>query len=94
MDDHEPRHAQSLQDDIELILQIGLQINAEHDLDRLLQLTVQAIKGSLKYSYCAILLKDGTDLVIRAVTEYPEAIIGKRIPIGKGITGRCAASKV
>jgi diguanylate cyclase (GGDEF)-like protein len=94
MEDHQPRRSQSLQDDVELILQIGLQISAEHDLDRLLNLTAQAIKESLGYSYCAILLKEGTDLVIRAVTAYPEAIIGKRIPIGKGITGRCALTKV
>jgi diguanylate cyclase (GGDEF)-like protein len=40
-----------------------------------------------------VLLKEGPDLVIRAVTEYPEAIIGKRIPLGEGITGRCALNK-
>ena len=90
MTDNEPHPAQSLQDSSNLILQIGLQINAEHNIDRLLSLTVQAIKDSLKYSYCAILLKEGTDLVIRAVTQYPDAIIGSRIPLGKGISGRCA----
>jgi GAF domain-containing protein len=92
MEDHDQQPAQRLDDNIELILQIGLQINAEHDLDRLLQLTVQAVKDSLKYSYCSILLKEGPDLVIRAVTEYPDTIIGRRIPIGEGITGRCAAT--
>ncbi len=94
MDENGPRPEQALQHDIELILQIGLQISAEHDVDRLLGLTVQAIKESLKYAYCAILLNEGTDLVIRAVTEYPEAIIGSRIPLGKGVSGRCAVSKV
>ncbi|MCX6546366.1 MAG: sensor domain-containing diguanylate cyclase [Acidobacteria bacterium] len=85
--------AHELQVDVDLILQIGLQINAEHDIDRLLTLTVQAIKESLKYSTCAIMLAEGTDLVIRAVTDYPEAIIGTRIPIGSGLTGRCASSR-
>jgi diguanylate cyclase (GGDEF)-like protein len=82
-----------LQDHIELVLEIGLRVNAEHDLDRLLELTVQTVKEKLDHSYCAILLRDGTDLVIRAVTEYPETILGKRIPVGTGVTGRCAQSK-
>ena len=80
-------------DDLDLILQIGLQINAEHDLDRLLHLAVEAVKDSLHYPYCAVLLKEGTNLVIRAVTQDPEATIGKRLPLGHGITGRCAASR-
>ena len=84
----------ALQDHVALVLEIGLRINAEHDLDRLLQLTVQAVKERLNYGYCAILLNEGTDLVIRAVTEYPETILGKRIPFGVGISGRCAQRKV
>ena len=94
MNDDRSRPAHPLHDDVDLILQIGLQISAEHDVARLLDVTVRAIKESLGYSYCAILLKEGTDLVIRAVTHYPDAIIGSRIPLGKGITGRCALSKV
>jgi len=78
---------------IELILQIGQQINAQPDRDRLLQRTVQAIKESLRYSNCAILLKEGTDLVIRAVTDYPDDIIGKSVPIGTGLSGRAAATR-
>jgi diguanylate cyclase (GGDEF)-like protein len=80
------------QSDIELILRIGLEIGAEHDLDRLLRLTVEEIKESLRYSYCAVLLKEGSDLVIRAVTDHSDDIIGKRIALGHGLTGRCAAS--
>jgi GAF domain-containing protein len=94
MNDIEPAGTRVLQDYIELVLEIGLRVNAEHDLDRLLELTVQTVKDRLNYSYCAILLKEGTDLVIRAVTDYPETILGKRIPLGVGITGRCALSKV
>jgi diguanylate cyclase (GGDEF)-like protein len=93
MDSSAQGHADPEQSDIELILRIGLQINAEHDLETLLQRTVQAIKESLNYSYCAVLLREGTDLVIRAVSDYPEDIIGKRIPLGTGISGRCAASR-
>ncbi len=93
MDHNAPPRARALQDHVELVLEIGLKVNAEHDLDRLLQLTVQAVKERLNYAHCAILLKEGTDLVIRAVTEYPETILGKHIPIGVGLTGRCAQRK-
>jgi diguanylate cyclase (GGDEF)-like protein len=93
MNDHGSKPARPSEGDVDLILQIGLQINAEHSIARLLDVTVTAIKDSLKYSYCAVLLKEGTDLVIRAVTHYPETILGSRIPLGKGITGRCALAK-
>ncbi len=77
----------------ELIYEISSQINAELDGDRLLRLIVDRIKSALGLSYCAILLKEGNDLVIRAVTEYPEGIIGKKIPLGQGVSGRCALSR-
>jgi diguanylate cyclase (GGDEF)-like protein len=93
MDKNGPRRPRALQDHVELVLEIGLRVNAEHDLEELLQITVQAVKERLHYSYCAILLKEGTDLVIRAVTEYPETILGKRIAIGEGLTGHCAQNK-
>jgi diguanylate cyclase (GGDEF)-like protein len=77
----------------ELIYEIGMQISAELDPQRLLRLIVDRIKNALDFSYCAILLKEGNDLVIRAVTEYPEDIIGKKIPLGQGLSGRCALNK-
>lgn len=93
MDDQRPPRARANRDHIELVLEIGQRVNAEHDLDRLMQLTVEAVRDRLHYPYCAILLREGTDLVIRAVTTYPETIVGKRIPICSGITGRCARTK-
>jgi diguanylate cyclase (GGDEF)-like protein len=77
----------------DLIYEIGVQISAELGLDRLLRLIVERIKAFLDFSYCAILLKEGNDLVIRAVTEYPKDIVGKKIPLGRGISGRCALNK-
>jgi hypothetical protein len=77
----------------ELIYEINAQISAELDMERLLPLIVGRIKSALDLSYCAILLKEGNDLVIRAVTEYPENIVGKKIPLGQGISGRCALGK-
>ncbi|GEM_PF-1155336 len=76
-----------------LLQEIGAQISAELDLDRLLRLIVRRIQDTLGFSYCAILLMEGRDLVIRAVSEYPEEIIGKRIAWGQGISGRCALSR-
>jgi diguanylate cyclase (GGDEF)-like protein len=92
MDQDSTQAAPASPHDLELILQIGLRISAEHDINQLLQLTVKSIKQSLNHTYCAILLRDRDDLVIQAVTDYPEAIIGRRIPVGQGITGRCALS--
>ena len=77
----------------ELIYEIGVQISAELDPHHLLRLVVDRIKTALDLSYCAILLKEGNDLVIRAVSEYPEGIIGKKIPLGQGVSGRCALNK-
>lgn len=79
--------------DVELLLQIGLQIAEEQNLDTLLRLAVDRIAASLDYAYCCILLKERQDLVIRAVTSYSEDIVGSRIPIGTGVTGRCAARR-
>ena len=93
MSDFGPSRARALQDHVELVLEIGQRVNAEHDLDRLLHLAVQGVKERLGYPYCSVLLKEGTDLVIRAVTEYPETILGLRIPLGAGITGRCARER-
>jgi len=77
----------------ELIYEIGAQISAELDPGRLLQLIVDSIKSALGFSFCAILLKEGNELVIRAVTEYSEDIVGRKIPLGEGVTGRCALNK-
>ncbi|HEX7503116.1 MAG TPA: hypothetical protein VF451_06820, partial [Acidobacteriota bacterium] len=74
----------------EMIYEISSQISAELDTDRLLRLIVDRITSALGLSFCAILLKEGNDLVIRAVSKYPEGIIGKKIPLGQGISGRCA----
>ena len=82
-----PRHSD------ELIYEISAQISAELDPARLLRLIVERIKAALGFSYCAILLKEGHDLVIRAVTEHPEEIIGKKIPLGPGLSGRCALQR-
>jgi diguanylate cyclase (GGDEF)-like protein len=74
----------------QLLHEIGAQISAELELGRLLRMVVESVKVSLGFSYCAILLKEGGDLVIRAVSEYPEEILGQRIPLGQGNSGRCA----
>lgn len=77
----------------ELIHNISSHISDELQFDRLLPLIVERVRSALGVSYCAILIKEGGDLVIRAVTEYPEEIVGKRIELGRGISGRCAESR-
>ncbi len=79
-------------EEFELIYNVAMQLGSELDLDRLLKLIVENIKQALHYPHCSILLKEGDDLVVRAYTDDQEAV-GTHIPIGRGVTGRCALSK-
>ncbi|MEW6456387.1 MAG: diguanylate cyclase [Acidobacteriota bacterium] len=79
--------------EIELIRNIGLQITSSLDFESILKNSVIHITETLKYDTCAVLLKERDSLVIRAVTNFPEHIIGTKISVGKGITGRCALEK-
>ncbi|HEX7502747.1 MAG TPA: sensor domain-containing diguanylate cyclase, partial [Acidobacteriota bacterium] len=48
----------------------------------------------LHYATCAILEVSGDHLVFKASSEeFPKELIGLQIPIGKGLTGRCALEK-
>jgi diguanylate cyclase (GGDEF)-like protein len=79
-------------EEFELIYNVALQLGSELDLDKLLKLIVENIKQALHYPHCSILLKEGDDLVMRASTDGPETL-GMRIPLGAGVTGRCAMLK-
>jgi diguanylate cyclase (GGDEF)-like protein len=82
----------ALPEEIELIYNVALQLGSELDLDKLLKLIVENIKQALHYPHCSILLKEGDDLVVKAITDDPEAV-GMHIPFGTGVTGRCAMQK-
>ena len=79
-------------DEFELIYDVALQLGSELDLDKLLKLIVENIKQALHYPHCSILLREGDDLVVKAITDDPEAV-GMHIPIGSGVTGQCAQEK-
>jgi diguanylate cyclase (GGDEF)-like protein len=81
--------AAALPEEIELIYNVALQLGSEPELDKLLKLIVENIKQAIHYPRCSILLKEGDDLVVKAVTDDPEAV-GMHIPFGTGVTGRCA----
>ena len=82
----------ALPEEIELIYNVALQLGSELDLDKLLKLIVENIKQALHYPHCSILLKEGDDLVVKAITDDPESV-GMHIPFGTGVTGRCALQK-
>jgi diguanylate cyclase (GGDEF)-like protein len=78
---------------LELANRIGIKITSIVELDKLLRFVVQSIKRTLKYDSAAIMIKEESDLVIKAVTVMPKKNIGMKIPIGKGITGKCAEER-
>lgn len=79
-------------EEFELVYNVAMQLGSELDLDRLLKLIVENIKLALHYPHCSILLREGDDLVVKAITDDPEAV-GMHIPVGSGVTGRCAMRK-
>lgn len=78
---------------LELAQKIGIKITSIIDLEKLLNFIVLSVRRTLKYDSCAIMIKEGDELIIRAVTVMPKKNIGIKIPIGRGITGKCAQEK-
>ena len=90
---HPRKPKPTLSSEIELIYKVGLEISAELDLKKLLTLIIEYIQHTLRFQNCSIMLKEGDNLVIRAASEYPGDILGKTVPFGQGVTGRCASEK-
>lgn len=78
---------------LELASKIGTRITSIVDLEKLLHFVVRSVKKTLKYDSCTIMLKEESNLVIKAVTAFPRKNLGMKIPIGKGITGRSAEER-
>ncbi len=78
---------------LELLHSIGLKIASVFELDGLLSFTVDFTRETLGYDDCAIFLIKGEKLILKAASGFPEKTLGKKIPIGKGIVGRCAQKK-
>lgn len=78
---------------LELAQKIGTKITSIIEFEKLLRFIVQSVRKTLKYDSCAIMIKEDSDLVIKAVTVLPKKVIGLKIPIGRGVTGKCAEEK-
>ncbi len=78
---------------LELAQKIGIKITSIVQFEKLLHFIAQSVRKNLKYDSCAIMVKENSDLVIKAVTVMPKKNIGLKIPIGNGVTGKCAKEK-
>jgi diguanylate cyclase (GGDEF)-like protein len=85
--------AQELAKQIELLKLlhiIGLEIVAATDLDKLLSLVVKQTRSVLGYDNFAVFLAEGDNLVLKSTSYFPKKLFGLKIPIGKGVVGKCA----
>jgi len=78
---------------IELIHKIGEEIENVFDFEKTLKITADTTKQILDLGNCAIFLKEGKNLILRALSEFPDSGLGIKISIGKGVVGLCAKEK-
>ena len=78
---------------MKLLHQIGLKIVSVYELDKLLFSAVNLTQKFLGYDDCAIFLIEGGKLVLKALTGFPKEVLGKEIPFGKGVVGKCAEKR-
>ena len=79
---------------MELLQDIGMKLVSIIKPEELFASIVAETRQRLHYDTCAILEVSGDHLVFKASSdEFPKELIGLQIPIGKGITGRCALEK-
>lgn len=77
----------------ELLYKITAKLSEELKLEKLLKISANIVSGTYNYSNCAILFREGENLVIKAAVNYPSSLVGLEIPIGKGVTGVCAEKR-
>ncbi|MBP7125451.1 HD domain-containing protein [Myxococcota bacterium] len=76
--------------DLTALNEIGLRIATFTDLDGLVSGALDLARQSLFFRSCALLLRDGEDLVVRAHYGFEGGVRnGQRIPRGKGVSWRC-----
>ena len=76
--------------DLELLEHIARDVTSTLDLDRVLTLILERVKGALEADAASVMLIDpeSNDLVFRAVSSSnAERILQRRIPPGRGIAG-------
>jgi diguanylate cyclase (GGDEF)-like protein len=72
---------------------IGLEIAAASDMDRLFSVVVRQTQGVLGYDSFAIFILEGNALALKAASYFPKKVVGLKIPVGKGVVGKCAAGR-
>jgi len=76
--------------DLTTLNEIGLRIATFTDLDGLVTGALDLARQSLFFRSCALLLRDGDDLVVRAHYGFEGGVRnGQRVPRGKGVSWRC-----
>jgi diguanylate cyclase (GGDEF)-like protein len=88
--------AQELAKQIELLKLlhiVGLEIVAATDIEKLLSLVVKQTRSILGYDNFAVFLAEGDNLVLKATSYFPKKLFGLKIPIGKGVVGKCAEER-
>lgn len=86
-------HVPAPADNLDTLAELGQEINASLDLDRVLEKAAEFIRRLIEYEIFAVLLLDEhtNDLRIHfAIGHRPEVVANWRIPLGQGITGRAA----
>jgi len=84
-------HNARMRRQLSLVQAIGLQLATIIRSDELFPWIVAQMRERLRYESCAILRLDGDALVVEAATGgYAADVVGRRIAVQHGITGRCA----
>jgi diguanylate cyclase (GGDEF)-like protein len=79
---------------MQLVQDIGLKLVSLARPDALFALMVADARQRLHYDSCAILEVEDQHLVFKASSgEFPQELIGMKIPFGQGVTGRCAQER-
>ena len=79
---------------LKLLHIIGLEIAAASDMDRLFSVVVRQTQTVLGYDSFAIFILEGDALALKAASYLPTKVVGLKIPVGKGVVGKCAAGRM
>lgn len=75
--------------DLSALNAIGLRMATITEPDYLLDVALALASRSLFFRTCALLLLEGDELVVRGSYGHDRAILGTRLPRGRGVTWRC-----
>lgn len=75
--------------DLSTLNAIGMRMATYTDPDYLIDAAMALASRSLFFRTCALLMRDGEDLVVRAAYGHQSGVVGRRLPRGRGVTWRC-----